>query len=78
MQYTVCDVKWIKYILTEILVDHLAPIRLHCGNQAAIHIAENPVFHKHTKHVKNDGQSVRDAVLSSLIATHYVSTHTSS
>lgn len=28
MQYTVCDVKWIKYILTEILVDHSSPIRL--------------------------------------------------
>ncbi|PHT84206.1 hypothetical protein T459_12649 [Capsicum annuum] len=39
--------------------------------QAPIHIAHNPIFHKHTKHVELDGHFVRQQYLSGLISLQF-------
>ncbi|KAL0392941.1 UNVERIFIED_CONTAM: Retrovirus-related Pol polyprotein from transposon RE1 [Sesamum radiatum] len=49
MASTVCELLWIRYLLHEFRIPPLLPIPFWCDNKAAIHIAENPVFHERTQ-----------------------------
>ena len=49
---TTCELVWLLQLLKDLNVNHSKPELLYCDNQAAIHIAANPVFHEHTKHVE--------------------------
>ena len=49
MATTTCELVWLKLKFGKI-----DQMELVCDNQAALHIASNPVFHERTKHIEND------------------------
>jgi hypothetical protein len=73
MAVTCAELTWLKYILSALHVQHFQPVSLHCDNQAAMHIAANPVFHERTKHIELDCHLIRDQIQAGHICTRYVS-----
>ena len=55
---------WIHSLLASLRVFVKLPIRLFYDNQAALHIAKNPIFHKRTKHIDIDCHFIRERILS--------------
>ncbi|KAJ9542625.1 hypothetical protein OSB04_029131 [Centaurea solstitialis] len=73
MASTVSEVIWVRWLLSELRVDISSPTPLFCDNQAARHIANNPVFHERTKHVEMDCYFVRERVASKEIIPMQIS-----
>lgn len=70
------EIIWLRLLLQELgLLQKYKPTKLLCDNQAAIHIASNPVFHERTKHIEVDCHFVREKVLDNTIETPFVHSH---
>ena len=63
---------WIKSFLSSLGIFLAKPMKLYCDNQAALHIAKNPVFHERTKHIEIDCHFVRERLLLKDLDTGYV------
>jgi transposase InsO family protein len=72
MAHTTCELTWLRTVLQEFGLLTQGPTPLYCDNQAAIHIASNPVFHERTKHIEVDCHFVRSKVESKDIITPFV------
>ena len=72
MSHTSRELVWIRHFLQELGVQHEGPMELVCDNQAAMHIASNPVFHERTKHIEVDCHYVRDQITENIIQTRSV------
>ena len=64
---------WVKSFLASLGVFLDQPMKLYCDNQAALHIAKNPVFHERTKHIEIDCHFVRERLLSKDLDMGFVS-----
>jgi len=53
MAFPSSELIWIRSFLASLGV-FLRSMNLFCDNQAALHIARNPIFHERTKHIKID------------------------
>ena len=60
MAYGVCELLWIRSVLIDLGIECAKPMNLHCDNKAAIEIAQNPVQHDRTKHVKVDRHFIKE------------------
>ncbi|RVW36769.1 Retrovirus-related Pol polyprotein from transposon RE1 [Vitis vinifera] len=50
-------------------------MKLICDNQAALHIASNPVFHERTEHIEVDCHFIREKIASGCVATSFVNSN---
>ncbi|RVW93460.1 Retrovirus-related Pol polyprotein from transposon TNT 1-94 [Vitis vinifera] len=57
------------FLLEELRFGKDEQMKLICDNQAALHIASNPVFHERTKHIEVDCHFIREKIASGCIAT---------
>ena len=74
MTQSVCKIMWVRQLLMEVGIETLVPTKLWCDNQAAMHIASNPVFHERTKYIEIYYHFVREKIQLVLIFTRYVKT----
>ncbi|KAK9077344.1 hypothetical protein SSX86_005681 [Deinandra increscens subsp. villosa] len=74
MANTCLELTWLRYILQDLKVPLVAPSPLYCDNQAALHIAANPVFHERTKHIEIDCHIVREKLQARMIKPSHIPT----
>lgn len=72
MVAAICELTWIRYFLSDLRLNISTPSTLYYDNQAALHIAVNPVFHERMKHIKLDCHLVRDKIFEGQITTTHV------
>ena len=51
---TTFELFWLRWLLKDLGVPTSFATLLYCGNQSAIHITHNDVFHEWTKHIEID------------------------
>ncbi|GJW99595.1 putative RNA-directed DNA polymerase [Tanacetum coccineum] len=74
MATTTSEILWMRWLLKGLEAEQSGPTPLYCDNQAARHIANNPVFHERTKHVEMDCYFVKEWVESQEIEPLCIST----
>ncbi|RVX07744.1 Retrovirus-related Pol polyprotein from transposon RE1 [Vitis vinifera] len=74
MAQATCEIIWIHQLLCEVGMKCTMPTKLWCDNQAALHIAANPVYHERTKHIEVDCHFIREKIEENLVSTGYVKT----
>ena len=60
MTQSAYEIMWLHQLLAEVGIKTSIPAKLLCDNQAALHIASNPVFHERTEHIKIDCHFVHE------------------
>ena len=62
MSLVVCEMLWIRSLLSELNVLRKGASKLWCDNKSAINIANNPVQHDRTKHVEVDHFFIKEQI----------------
>ena len=75
MALATCELIWLRHLLQELRFGKGEQMKLICDNQAALHIASNPVFHERTKHIEVDCHFIREKIASGCIATSFVNSN---
>ena len=63
MVQTTCEMMWLRSLLVEFGFSIEVSMYMHCDNQTAIFITNNPTFHERTKHIEIDCYYVHDMVM---------------
>jgi hypothetical protein len=67
-----CELLWLRVLLSELGLFDGAPLQLYCNNQAAINIVHNPVQHDRTKHIEIDRHFIKEKLDEEMLHVSYV------
>lgn len=72
MAHGICELLWVRNVLSDLGVKYTKPMNLHCDNKAAIQIAQNPVQHDRTRHVEVDRHFIKEKVDQKIIQLPFI------
>lgn len=72
MVHGICELLWLKILLSEIGYEPKEPMLLYCDNQAAREIENNPVQHDRTKHIEVDRHFIKEKLLMKIVDIPFV------
>ena len=75
MALTTYELMWLRHLLQKLRFGKEEQMKLNCDNQAALHIAVNPVFHEKTKHIEVDCHFIREKIASGCMTTSFVNSN---
>jgi len=75
MVLVTCELVWIKQLLQDLKFCDVQLMKLYCDNQAALHVASNPVFHERTKDIEIDCHFVQEKLQSKEISTEFINSN---
>ena len=75
MTLVTCELILLNRLLKVLQFEEARPMALICDNQAALHIASNPVFHTMTKHIEIYCHFVREKIELGDIVTSFVNSN---
>ena len=61
------EVVWIQQLMKDFQIQQKNTAVIYCDNQAALHIASNPIYHERTKHIEIDLHFVREHLQRGLV-----------
>lgn len=67
-----CELQWLKRLLEELRVNMKTLMKLYCDNKDVINIANNPMQHDQTKHVKVDRHFIKEKLENGLICLSFI------
>jgi Reverse transcriptase (RNA-dependent DNA polymerase) len=71
----ICDLLWLKKLVSKLGFEPKDPMKLFCDNKAAIDISHNPVQHDRTKHIEVDRYFIKEKLDSNIIALPFLRSH---
>ena len=72
MTLETCELIWLRHLFQELRSGKDEQMKLICDNQAALHIASNPVFYERTKHIEVDCHFIREKIASRCMTFSFV------
>jgi len=72
MALGVCELLWIKNVLSDLGFKQNETMSMYCDNTSAITIAHNPVQHDRTKHVEIDRHFIKEKLEAEIIFFPFV------
>jgi hypothetical protein len=72
MAKAICELLWLKKLLTELGFEPKSEMQLFCDNKASINMAHNPVQHERTKHVEIDRHFIKEKLETKIISMPFV------
>lgn len=67
-----CELLWLRGLMSEIGYHPSVEMNLYCDNRAAIQIAQNPVQHDRTKHVEIDRHFIKEKLEAKIVKLPFV------
>jgi len=68
----ICELMWLRILLSELHLYCGSPLQLYCDNQAAINMVNNPVHHDRTKHVEIDRHFIKEKLDEGILQISFV------
>ena len=72
MTLDVCELLWVKNVLSDLGFKPNETMNLYCDNMSAIAIAHNPVQHDRTKHVEIDRHFIQEKLEAGIISFPFI------
>ena len=72
MVHGICELIWLRTLLTKVGFEPKEPMLLYCDNQEAREIANNPIQHDRTKHIEVDQHFIKEKLLLKLVDIPFI------
>jgi len=66
---------WLRKLLSDLFKGPMDPTVILCDNTSCIHLFEDPIFHRKTKHINNKYHYIRELVQNGVLQLQYISTN---
>jgi hypothetical protein len=71
----ICELLWLKRLVSELGFESKDSMKLFCDNKAAIDISHNSVQYDRTKHIEIDRHFIKEKLDSKVISLPFVRSH---